>query len=119
MEDIKTKLKSRKLWVALAAAVLPLIAQYLGGEIALLDALPWVISTITLVALVVLCVVHACRRSKALTPSRAAAQARQDRRRAREATEANLERIAGALESDNAEELLAAEANRAREERTR
>jgi len=39
MEDIKTKLKSRKLWVALAAAVLPLIAQYLGGEIALLDAL--------------------------------------------------------------------------------
>ena len=39
MEDIKTKLKSRKLWVALAAAVLPLIAQYVGGEIALLDAL--------------------------------------------------------------------------------
>ena len=39
MEDIKTKLKSRKLWVALVAAVLPLIAQYLGGEIALLDAL--------------------------------------------------------------------------------
>ena len=39
MEDIKTKLKSRKLWGALAAAVLPLIAQYLGGEIALLDAL--------------------------------------------------------------------------------
>ena len=39
MQDIKSKLTSRKLWVALAAAVLPLLAQYLGGEIALLDAL--------------------------------------------------------------------------------
>ena len=39
MQDIKSKLPSRKLWVALAAAVLPLLAQYLGGEIALLDAL--------------------------------------------------------------------------------
>jgi hypothetical protein len=85
----------------------------------MLDALPWVISTITLIALVVLCVVHACRRSKALTPSRAAARARLHMRTTREATEANLERIGGAMESDNAEELIAAEANRAREERTR
>ena len=85
----------------------------------MLDALPWVISTITLVALVVLCVVHACRRSKALTPSRAAARARLHRKQVQAATGGSLERIAGALESDNAEELLAAEANRAREERTR
>jgi hypothetical protein len=40
-------------------------------------------------------------------------------RTTREATEANLDRIAGAMESDNAEELIAAEANRARDERTR
>ena len=85
----------------------------------MLDVLPWVISTATLVALLVLCVVHACKRAKALTPSRAAARARLHMRETREATEANLERIGGAMESDNAEELIAAEANRAREERTR
>ena len=85
----------------------------------MLDALPWVISTATLVVLVVLCVVHTCRRARALTPSRAAARAHLHMRETREATEASLERIAGALESDNAEELIAAEANRAREERTR
>lgn len=85
----------------------------------MLDALPWVISTVALVALLAICVVHTCKRARALTPSRAAARARLHMRKTREATEANLDRIAGALESDNAEELLAAEANRAREERTR
>ena len=60
----------------------------------MLDALPWVISTVTLVVLVVLCVVHTCRRARALTPSRAAARARLHMRTTREATEASLERIA-------------------------
>ena len=85
----------------------------------MLDALPWVISTATLVALVVLCVVHTCKRARALTPSRAAARARLHRQRAQDATGASLDRIGGAMESDNAEELIAAEANRASDERTR
>ena len=39
MDDIKKRLVSRKLWVALLAAVLPLVAQYLGGDIELAEAL--------------------------------------------------------------------------------
>ena len=39
MDDIKRRMTSRKLWIALLAAVLPLVAQYLGGDIALSDAL--------------------------------------------------------------------------------
>ena len=85
----------------------------------MLDVLPWVISTIVLVVLVILGILHTCKRARALTPSRAAARARLHMRTTREATEANLDRIAGAMESDNAEELIAAEANRARDERTR
>ena len=85
----------------------------------MLDVLPWVISTAVLVVLVILGILHTCKRARALTPSRAAARARLHMRTTREATEANLDRIAGAMESDNAEELIAAEANRARDERTR
>lgn len=39
MDEIKKRLVSRKLWVALLAAVLPLVAQYLGGDIELAEAL--------------------------------------------------------------------------------
>lgn len=39
MQDIKKKLSSRKLWIALVAAVLPIIAQAMGGDIALGEAL--------------------------------------------------------------------------------
>jgi hypothetical protein len=83
----------------------------------MLDALPWVVSTIVLVVLVILGILHTCKRARALTPSRAAARARLHRQTTQEATEASLERIGGAMESDNAEELIAAEANRASEDR--
>jgi hypothetical protein len=39
MQDIKKKLSSRKLWIALIAALLPIISQAMGGDIALGEAL--------------------------------------------------------------------------------
>lgn len=39
MDDIKRRLTSRKLWVALLAATLPILASYLGGDIELAEAL--------------------------------------------------------------------------------
>lgn len=39
MDDIKRRLTSRKLWVALLAATLPILASYLGGDIELVEAL--------------------------------------------------------------------------------
>jgi len=39
MEAIKAKLSSRKLWIALIAALLPVISQAMGGDIPLAEAL--------------------------------------------------------------------------------
>ena len=39
MQAIKAKLSSRKLWIALIAALLPVISQAMGGDIALGEAL--------------------------------------------------------------------------------
>ena len=39
MQDIKRRLSSRKLWIALIAALLPVISQAMGGDISLAESL--------------------------------------------------------------------------------
>ncbi len=82
------------------------------------EALPWVISTAAvLAALVMLCLSGAKRRPAGKRPRGrgSRADAAKTRQAIKNATRANLDRIAGAMESDNAEQLLADEANAMRE----
>jgi hypothetical protein len=72
------------------------------------EALPWMLSTGAILAVLLMSVLDGCK-ARRVTPSRAAAQARLHRNRTRAEAETKLDRIAGALESSNAEELLAAE----------
>mgnify|MGYP003150109330 CR=1 FL=1 len=81
------------------------------------ETLPWVISTFAVLAVLVMtCLQGAKRRPAGKGPRSASKRARaaRTRREVRAATRANLDRIAGALESDNAEQLLADEVNRTR-----
>ena len=81
----------------------------------MLDALPWIISCAAVLAvLLMVCIDGARRRRAGSGPMlrRARVDAAQTRRAVQKATRANLDRIAGALESDNAEQLLAEEVNR-------
>jgi len=78
----------------------------------MLDALPWVISTGLSLVLVVLAVLHGFRSAKRSGRPPAGAgwpEWRRRRRAAQMAADAKLDRIAGAMESANAEQLLAAE----------
>jgi hypothetical protein len=72
------------------------------------EALPWMLSTGAILAVLLMSVLDGCK-ARRVTPSRAAARARLHRNKARAEAETKLDRIAGALESSNAEELLAAE----------
>ena len=83
----------------------------------MVETLPWVISTFAVLAVLVMtCLQGAKRRPAGKGPRSASKRARaaRTRREVRAATRANLDRIAGALESDNAEQLLADEVNRTR-----
>ena len=86
----------------------------------MLEALPWIVSTCAVLGVLYMIISERCRRRPAGTASRAARRrgtAAQTRREVQKATRANLDRIAGALESDNAEELLAEEVNRSKDRR--
>jgi len=85
-----------------------------------LAAVPWVLCTCAVLGvLVMVCLQGAKRRPAGKGPllARRRVTAAQTRREVREATRANLDRIAGALESENAEELLAEEVNRSKDRR--
>ncbi len=80
-----------------------------------MEALPWIISTAAVLAvLLMVCLSGAKRRPAGGSPktARRRATAAKTRAAVRKATRANLDRIAGAMEADNAEELLADEVNR-------
>ncbi|MDP6947342.1 MAG: hypothetical protein QF464_24550 [Myxococcota bacterium] len=76
----------------------------------MLEALPWVISTCAVLAVLVMTVLQGCARRRGQPSPATIDQALgRSRRAARAQADTDLERIAGALESSNAEELLAAE----------
>lgn len=85
----------------------------------MLDALPWIISTAAVLAVLVMtCLQGAKRRPAGKGPraDRERVNAAQTRREVRAATRSNLDRIAGMMEADNAEQLLANEVNRSKED---
>ena len=77
----------------------------------MVEALPWMLCTFTVLAVLLITVVQGCaRREQEPTPANIN-RALSRRKKARAQAAADLERIAGALESSNAEELLADEVN--------
>lgn len=84
----------------------------------MLDALPWILCTCAVIAvLVMVCLDGAKRRPAGEGPMlrRASTKAAQTRREVQKASQANLDRIAAALESDDPEGGIADEINRAAE----
>ena len=80
-----------------------------------MEALPWIISTAAVLAVLLMVCLSGAKRRPAggsLKTARRRATAANTRNAVRKATRANLDRIAGAMEADNAEELLADEVNR-------
>jgi hypothetical protein len=85
-----------------------------------LEALPWVISTFAVLGVLVMTVIQGCVRRKAgerLVARRTRSDAAQTRRKVREATEANLERLRAMQEGDDPEGELADALNQTRDRR--
>lgn len=83
-----------------------------------MEVLPWILCAGALLVLLVMVCLDGSKRRPAGTRSmfgRARADAAKTRKEVRKATRANLDRIAGAMESDNAEQKLADELNRKRD----
>ena len=86
----------------------------------MLDALPWIISTVAVVALLVMVCLDGARRRRAgegASTGRKLADAATTRRAVQAATRANLARLNAGLEGEDPEGAMADAANRAREER--
>ena len=86
----------------------------------MLNELPWIISTVAVVAVLVMMCLNGARRrpaGKGPTPARRRSDAAATRQAVMKATRENLERLNAGLEGEDPEGSMADAANRARKER--